>query len=91
MSKAIDTRLLTPGWAGELTVEEAEFIARRLVEDASLRRLWGFKRRKRYPLTLIAERAFPEQPEKAKRLMLNALAARNRRDGIALPEMSSAA
>ena len=62
--------LLEPGWAGVLTLAQAEYIAAELAKSASLRRAWRFRKRKRYPLTLIAERAFPEKPRLARQHML---------------------
>jgi hypothetical protein len=67
----MDRRLLQPGWAGLLSLAEAEFIADALAEDAGLRRRWGFGQRKRYPLALIAEKAFPEDPKAARTHIIN--------------------
>lgn len=64
-------KLLEPGWAGILTIEEAQYIADNLKIDAKLRRRWSFRKRKRYPLLLIAERALPEEPDEGRRNMLN--------------------
>ncbi len=72
-------KLLQPGWAGQLALEEAEYIAWHLARDAKLRRLWHIRRRKRYPLQLIAERAFPEDPAEARRLITNAINTRTAR------------
>ena len=69
-----DTRLLIPGWAGVLTLEEAAYIGEHLAQDAKLRRLWHIRRRKRYPLQLIAEKALPQDPAEGRRLMENLLA-----------------
>jgi hypothetical protein len=33
-------KLLDPGWAGELTENDAEYIARRLSEESALRGAW---------------------------------------------------
>ena len=66
-------KLLEPGWAGQLALEEAEYIAWHLARDAKLRRLWHIRRRKRYPLQLIAERACPADPAEARRLITNAI------------------
>lgn len=52
-----------PGWAGLLTLEEATKIGHALALSQKMRRLWKFRKRKRYPLGLIAERAYPEEPE----------------------------
>ena len=70
-------RLLIPGWAGALTLIEAEYIASQLAINAKLRRLWKIRKRKRYPLQLIAERAFPQDPTEGRRLVENLLAARS--------------
>ena len=72
-------KLLQPGWAGQLALEEAEYIAWHLARDTKLRRLWHIRRRKRYPLQLIAERAFPEDPAEARRLITNAINTRTDR------------
>ena len=58
-----DERLLQPGWPGLVTLTEAEYIAGRLAMDSLLRRQWRFRQRARYPLALIGERAFPEDPK----------------------------
>jgi hypothetical protein len=63
--------LLVPGWAGELRLEEARYISEQLVSSEELRRAWGFRKRKRYPLSLIAERACPENPKVAKEHIRN--------------------
>lgn len=59
----MDDRLLKVGWAGLLTLEEARFIAGALADDRKLRRAWSFRKRVRYPLNLIAARAYPEDVE----------------------------
>ena len=61
-------KLLEPGWAGLLSLKEAEYIGSRLEADARLRRRWHIRRRK-VPLSLIAERSYPEDPEAARRHM----------------------
>ena len=63
-----EPKLLVPGWAGLLSLEEAEYIRKRLQENAGLRRRWGI-RRKVVPLLLIAEKAFPENPPAARKRM----------------------
>ena len=40
----MDRRILEPGWAGLLTMEEAEFIAHSLVQDSTLRRKPGTRK-----------------------------------------------
>jgi hypothetical protein len=59
-------KLLEPGWAGLLTLEEAEYIAEHLATDARLRRAWGFSGRETFPLSQIAAKAFPENPRQAR-------------------------
>ena len=71
-----DSRLLRPGAAGALTLAEAEFIVWHLAHDQQLRRQWGFKKRRRYPLAMIAARAFPEDPDAARRIIANAQSGR---------------
>ena len=61
-------KLLLPGWAGLVSLEEAEYIRSRLEADAKLRRRWHIRRRK-VPLSLVAERAYPKDPEAARRHM----------------------
>ena len=61
-----DPRLLKPGWAGVLGLDEALYIQACLVRDATLRRRWGI-RHKIPPLTVIAEKAYPEDPTAARR------------------------
>ncbi len=65
----MDERVLEPGWAGVLTLAEAQFIAANLATNRALRRQWKFRKRIRYPLNLIAERAFPEDLVEAVRNM----------------------
>ena len=72
-----DHRLLRHGCPGALTLAEAEYIAWHLAHDRKLRRHWGFKKRRRYPLVLIAERAYPEDPEAGRRIIVNAQAGRH--------------
>ena len=38
-----DTRLLEPGYAGELSPDEYRYIKSELQQSASLRRKWGFR------------------------------------------------
>ena len=75
----LDKRLLEQGWAGMLTWKGATFIAQNLAISPELRRDWEFRGWRRYPLVLIAERAYPEDPAEARRNMENQLAARRRR------------
>ena len=59
-------KLLQRSWAGELTLEEAQYIKRTLEANPKLRRKWGIRGKGRIPLTLIAAKAFPEDPEWAR-------------------------
>jgi len=76
-----DKRLLEPGWAGVLTLDEALFIQRELKANPILRRSWHIKRG--CTLTKIAERAYPENPQEARRNIINEMARGNRRQKIA--------
>jgi hypothetical protein len=67
-----DKRLLTPGWGGTITLEEARFIKKRLEADKRLRKRWGFKGDGRVSLLRIAEIAMDgtkEDRAEARRLM----------------------
>ena len=59
-------KLAQPGWAGLVSLEEAEYIRRRLEADAKLRRRWHIQRKK-VPFSLVAERSYPDDPEAARR------------------------
>jgi len=59
-------KLLQPGWAGLLTLEEAEYIRAKLEANLTLRRQWGIRGKGRIPLTRIAEKAYPEDPQAAR-------------------------
>ena len=72
-------KLLEPGWAGELTLEEAEFIKRKLEANSKLRRKWKIPGRGGIPLTAIAERAYPEDPAYARRHIQNEMKRTSRR------------
>jgi len=41
---SMPSRLTVPGWAGELTPDELQFLRSRLKKSLSLRIRWGFKR-----------------------------------------------
>ena len=60
-------KLLIPGWAGVLTYVEAQYIRAQLEANPALRRKWRIKGKGRIPLTKIAERAYPEDPQAARR------------------------
>jgi hypothetical protein len=59
----MDKRLLKPGWAGLLGLNEAAYIQSALEKNGTLRRLWGFN--KNVHLSGIARRAYPEDPRGA--------------------------
>ena len=59
-------KLLEPGWAGLLTYEEAQYIRSQLENNKSLRRKWNIKGVGKIPLTTIAARAYPEDPQAAR-------------------------
>jgi len=80
-SEKADRRLLEPGWAGVLTLDEALFIQSELKANPILRRSWHIKRG--CTLTKIAERAYPEDPQEARRNIINEMARGNRRQKIA--------
>ncbi|NVM22356.1 MAG: hypothetical protein HWN68_11320 [Desulfobacterales bacterium] len=65
-SKFYDRKLLQPGWAGLLTLEEAEYIRARLEVNQTLRRKWSIKGKGKIPLTSIAAKAYPEDPQAAR-------------------------
>ena len=65
-SKFYDRKLLQPGWAGLLTLEEAEYVKAHLEANPQLRRKWKIRGKGRIPLTMIAERAFLEEPQAAR-------------------------
>jgi len=62
----MNKRLLRPGYAGMLTLREAKWLKTQLEGNKGLRRRWKMGRRKHPPLTLIAEKAFPENPQAAR-------------------------
>lgn len=74
---AIDIDILSPGYAGLLTPEEARFIAGRLALNATLRKQWGLPRQKSYGLTMVAAKAFPEDPSEARAHLRQQLAMSN--------------
>jgi hypothetical protein len=39
----MDYRILQPGWAGELSPEEFEYVKSQLRQSRSLKRKWGFR------------------------------------------------
>ncbi len=53
-----DTRLLEPGWGGELAPDEFEFILSELLQDKKLSFAWGFqpgkKRRPEWSIRQVA-------------------------------------
>ena len=52
-------KLLIPGWAGELTMDEMRFIREKISGDKQLRREWCFRRGNGYRLSedMIRHRA----------------------------------
>ena len=74
----MDKRLLECGWAGLLTLDEGKYIKEKLEGSIRLRRKWKMGRRKHPPLTLIAQKAFPECPEVARRNIISKMGASNR-------------
>ena len=56
----MDPRMLEPGWAGELSLEEAEGLQRQLQSDPKARDRWQLP--KRPSVTQIAVAAYPEEP-----------------------------
>jgi len=64
VSSQYDMRLLEPGWAGLLTLEEAKYIQQELWNSRELRRKWHV-RGKRLSLLKVARLAFPEDEEAA--------------------------
>lgn len=62
----LDKRLLVPGWAGPLTLEEARYIQQELKKNPALRRKWRITGKTLAP---IARRAFPEAPEDGVRIL----------------------
>ena len=83
-------KLLKPGWAGLLTLSEAEYIRQCLERNSRLRQRWHIRRRKVVPLSLIAQKAFPENPPAARKHM-KAEQAKARRRTASKHKMSPAA
>lgn len=83
------SNLLQPRWGGLLTLEEARYVHDCLERDSKLRRRWGI-RRKKVPLSVVAEMAFPEDRAAARR-HIEAEQARARRKMPARTKMSPAA
>jgi hypothetical protein len=65
-SKLYTKKLLEPGWAGLLTLAEAEYIKARLEANPKLRRQWEIRGKGRIRLTSIAAKAYPEDPQAAR-------------------------
>ena len=59
-----DPRLLEPGWAGELGIDELEFLQEALARDKKLAHKWGFrpgaKRRPEWAIRQVAMWGNPE-------------------------------
>lgn len=75
----INERLLRPGRAGLLTLDEAIYIQSQLRENLSLRVLWGL-RDKRLPLVRIAEKSYPEDLAAARQSIKKEIAKRSWRN-----------
>lgn len=58
-------KLLEPGWAGALTLQEALYIQEVLSSSERHRKKWFPKKRKSYPLLEIARKALPDDPTTA--------------------------
>jgi hypothetical protein len=60
-----DSRLLTPGWSGELAPDEFEYILSELLSDKRLAFTWGFqpgkKRRPEWSIRAVAVWGDPER------------------------------
>ena len=83
-------KLLEPGWAGLLTLEEAEYVRHRLEQVPKLRRAWGIRGKGRIPLLAIAVRAFPEDLAAARAEMKSAMAQARRQERPATAHLSPA-
>ena len=79
-------KLLIPGWGGLLSLAEAEHIRGCLEDSVGLRRRWRIHW-KRAPLSLVAEKAYPEDPAAARR-HIQAEQARARRKSRSQAKMS---
>ncbi|MFC2059006.1 hypothetical protein ACFLTS_05150 [Chloroflexota bacterium] len=69
----MNKRLIEPGWAGEINLEEAKYIQSELHKDNKLRKLWRIRGKGTIPLTKIAERAYPEDPETGRDVIRRAM------------------
>jgi hypothetical protein len=76
----INDKLLIPGYYGLLTLEQAKYIADNLKDSIYLRRIWGFRKRKKYSLTAIAEKSLPENPESARNHILSQIKKKQRHE-----------
>ena len=73
MKPTIESKLFEPGWAGQLTYDEAARIQDKIFRDIKVRRQWKFKGKGKPALVRIAERAFPENQEFARANMTSEL------------------
>jgi len=71
---AYSCKLLEPGWAGLLSLDEAKHIKCCLEKDAKLRRKWKI-RGKKPSLPAIAAKAYPEDPDGGRRYIQKVLTA----------------
>jgi len=71
MRPTIESKLYEPGWAGQLTYGEAVKIQDKIYGDIRVRRMWKFKGKGKPALVRIAERAFPENPQFARKNMVS--------------------
>jgi len=64
----MDERLLIPGWAGELGLDEALWLREQIESSESLRRSWHIRksRGRHLRLTTVAAKAYPEDPRYAR-------------------------
>jgi len=74
-------KLLEPGWAGMLDLEEAKYIQGKLSADVNLRRVWKI-RGKKPSLSVIAAKAYPEDPVEARRYIANQQVVASRRNRL---------
>ena len=70
----MDPRMLEPGWAGEVSLEEAEELQRQLRSKPDARSSWGLSEKP--SLTRIAVAAYPEDATSAANSIRRKLAAR---------------
>ena len=80
-AKVNDSRLLEPGWGGELAPDEFEFVLNELLTDKKLALLWGFQpSKKRRPEWAVRQVAMFGDPDAVR--SVNKALARKRLPGI---------